>query len=93
MAKEQFSVYQNALTEDTNPDGTADFFVTYDTSAATSKKVKLQTLGNPSLQAVNMTASVSQTLSAGYALYVPYSFEIAAGVTFEIGAGAVLEIG
>lgn len=34
----------NTFTEDTAPDGTADFMATYDTSATSSKKVKLNTL-------------------------------------------------
>ena len=32
-------------------------------------------------------------VSAGSAMYVPYSFEITSGQTLEIGSGAVLEIG
>jgi len=89
MAKEKFSVYQNALTEDTNPDGTADFFVTYDASAVTSKKVKLN---NIQFQQ-NMAPTVTRTITAGYGVYIPYQYEIIAGVTLEIGAGAVMEIG
>ncbi len=35
----------------------------------------------------------NQTIPANTAVYVPYLFEIPAGVTVEIGSGAVLEIG
>lgn len=41
----RFSVWLDSLTEDVAPDTAADFMVTYDTSATTSKKVKLSTLG------------------------------------------------
>lgn len=36
----KFSTWLNGLTEDTSPDGAADYLVTYDASATTSKKVK-----------------------------------------------------
>lgn len=37
----RFSAWLNGLTEDTTPDANADFVVTYDASATTSKKVKV----------------------------------------------------
>lgn len=45
-----------ALTEDTTPDGTADFFTTYDTSAKLPKKVKPQSLSATQAQMEAFTA-------------------------------------
>lgn len=50
----KFSTFLNGLTEDTTPDPAADFVVTYDADAATSKKVKLSNItGSSSVSAAD----------------------------------------
>lgn len=53
------------LTEDTAPDHTADFVMTYDASAATAKKTKLKTISGTATQTLTDAATVNWDVSAG----------------------------
>lgn len=53
------------LTEDTTPDLSADYVVTYDASATTTKKVKLNRLSGTTTQTLTDGATVNWDLSAG----------------------------
>jgi hypothetical protein len=58
-ASRTFDIDWTELTEDTNPDESADFVATYDTSAATHKKVKLSNI--QLLSSLDITALTEDT--------------------------------
>ena len=71
-AERKFSVANvlksvNTLTEDTTPDVTSDFVLTYDASASGAKKVKLQSLAAATGDVQTFTASGTWTKPSGYA--------------------------
>lgn len=60
----------SALTEDTTPDGTADYIETYDTSATSSKKVLIQNLAAAQTDQETST-SVAKFVTPGRQQYHP----------------------
>lgn len=47
----------------------------------------------PDLTLTKLSATASQTITAGYGAYAPDTYEIGAGLYLEVSAGSVMEIG
>ena len=68
VTNSELGAYINAQTEDTTPDTSADFVVTYDTSATATKKVKLSNLtagGAGFTQGARVYHSTTQSITSG----------------------------
>lgn len=78
VTNSELGAYINAQTEDTTPDTSADFVVTYDTSATATKKVKLSNLtagGGGYTQGARVYHNTTQTVSSGTPLAVAFNSE------------------
>jgi hypothetical protein len=74
----------NALTEDTQPDGSSDYGATYDNSAAGGKKVKLRNFNSPGV--LSKTANYTVT-DSDRNCYIEFS-GLAADVTLTLPAAS-----
>lgn len=83
----------NSLTEDTSPDGTADYLATYDTSANQTKKVKFNSFGRITLGTSTATTAGTAidfgSLPAGLRRISIYFV----GVSFNATAQPLIQIG